>query len=226
MTLVTQNVGQTWTTTKVTSTFTVASTTGPIVIQMCIRSNNQPITSCGATDNKGNTYVLRKSAIGDSNGRAAFVLDCLSPTAGVTSIVVTPVLGGSGYGGCGAVQEVQGIALLDQSTSGSWSSSPLTLTMPNPDSGSTDFVCGAISIGNNVSSQGISDPPSGYTSAAVNQSDIGNSGGGECCYRINTSAVTDSVTWAVTGGGTVTDPAVLVSYKAISTDSATVAWIV
>ncbi len=231
MTSVTQNVGHQWQTGQTTVSFAMTSTTGAIVLELALRSNNLPFATTGwsITDNVGgNTYVMRNILTGESGGRVACIIDCLNAKSGITQITVEPNfnegLGTSGFAGCGAAQEVQGIQQFDQSGTATWSSSPIAITAGGADNGAIDFVAACMSVGNNVSSMGIYDPPSGYTSAAVNQNDSGTSGSGECCYRINASSVTDSVSWTTSGGGTSGDPAVLVSYQPPIQNSGAIAW--
>jgi hypothetical protein len=200
-------------------TFTISASAdgNSIVIKVAIRSNGQPITGIGVTDNKSNVYTPRAFLSGESGGRAAAILDCINAKAGVTSIVVKPLPTASDIGmtGCMDLQEVSGILGVDQVQTGALASgslNSLALAMSATDSYSQDYVAAAISVGANHAAQGISDAPTGYTSSSVEQNDS-TSGGAECCYRINSSAVTDSITWAISAGGTATDPAVMVSYQ-------------
>jgi len=197
--------------------FTLSSTSGSIIIEIAVRGNSNAPASFTITDNMANTYTQRQFLRDTGDQRVAAIYDCIGATAGVTSITVAPDTLTTRMMGCIAIQEVNGITAIDQSAQGTYSTSPLTLTTGVVDTGNADFVAAAISVGSNKTAQGISDPPSGYISAAANQNDNGtSSGSGECCYRFNTSAVTDSVTWAVTGGGLAGDPAVIASYHSTS----------
>lgn len=215
MTTVVQSVSSTslGATTK-TMTITASGAGNSLIISGAIRAASTVYTGVGATDNQGNTWVARSVTNHSANQRTAFVLDCLAPTAGVTSIVITPTGGGGQFNGCIAVQEVSGINAVDLITTGSYSSSPLALSASGADSGTTDFVVAVISAGNNSAAQGISAPPSGFTNATVNQVDNGtHPGSGQISYRVNSSAVTDSISWAITAGASSGDPAAMVSYK-------------
>lgn len=199
--------------TSKTLTFAATQAGNSIVVECAIRAVSSVFSGFTVSDG-ANTYVSRKVLTNAFDQRIAAIIDCLGASS-ITSLTLTPVGGSGGMLGCFSFQEVSGITALDQSGSIGYASSPLVVACSAMDAGSTDFVAAAISAGNNLAASGITDPPATYTSAAVNQNDSGFSGGGECCYRINTSALTNTASWGITGGAGSGDPAVIVSYQSI-----------
>lgn len=169
-------------------------------------------TSFVVTDNgSGNTWATAVFKAGTGGDRFSVINYCLSTVAGVTSVTVTPNTG-TFYGSSGAEEVSGGTWALDQTGSAVASlGGTITLSCSAVDVGTTNFVAAAVQIGGGGSPSGISDPPTGYTSSSVEQDD-NTFAGSETCYRINTSAVTDSVTWTSASGATGF-PAAIASFK-------------
>lgn len=194
-------------------TFTLSATAAGnmLVIEIGIEAGGTVYTGFSVSDNgSGNTWA---SAVVKTGGiKTAGVLRCLSVSAGVTSVTVTPTGGTGGMYGAASIQEVSGGTWSDDKNgSATLLGGTLTATASGADVGTTDFVGAACAIGNGATNCGISDPPTGYTSAAVSQNDNTDTGA-ECCYRINSSAVTDSVTWTATSWQSG-DPGAVASFK-------------
>lgn len=172
-------------------------------------------TAPGVTDNAAggsNVYAVRKALAGVGGTRIVWVVDCLNAPKSCTQITIAPTGGTGGVFGCGGVLEAAGGTYApDQSgsTTGT-ATSPLVVTNSSVDTAATNLVVGVVGRGGGTTTSGISDPPTGYTSIAVQQNDQVD-GGGECCYRINSSALTDSVSWASTAQASG-DPGILQSY--------------
>jgi hypothetical protein len=189
-----------------------------IIIEVPIEAGGTTFTSVSATDNASggsNAYTLRKIKTNTSDNRTVAILDCIGIARTFTQLTVSWSGGtGGAYGKC-AAQEVAGITAFDQvgeaASTGS-ASGTVTATCTGADTTASNFVAACISLGAGQSNVGFSDPPStGYTTAAINQNDSANTGVASA-YRVNSSAVTDSVTWAYSGGSGTGDPAIIVSY--------------
>lgn len=187
-----------------------------IIVPISFEGGTTAYTAPGVTDNAAggsNVYVVRKTLAGTGGTRIVWVVDCLNAPKSFTQITITPTGGTGGGFGCGGVLEAAGgTYAADQSgsTTGT-ASSPLVVTNTSVDTGTTDLVVGVVGRGGGTTTSGISDPPAGYTSIAVQQNDQVDAGG-ECCYRINASALTDSASWASTSQSSG-DPGILQSYK-------------
>lgn len=173
-------------------------------------------SSVTVTDNgSGNTWATAvfKQGTGTPADRFAIICYCLSVSAGVTSVTVTPNQGDF-YGSSGIEEVSGGPWALDQTGSAnSAASGTVTVACSSVDIGTTDFVAAAVTVDGGQSNTAISDPPSGYTSSSVNQDDS-NFAASETCYRINSSAVTDSVTWTYTASASGSGlPAAIASFK-------------
>jgi hypothetical protein len=199
-------------------TVTVSATTvgNSIIVPISLDSGATQYTAPGVTDNAAggsNVYTVRKTNLGSGSSRSAFIADCLNAPKSCTQITITPTGGtGGGFGPGGVLEAAGGTYAADQSgTTNGTAASPLVVTNTSVDTGTADLVVGVVGRGNGSLTTGISDPPAGYTSIAVQQNDQSD-GAGECCYRINASALTDSVSWASTTQ-TSGDPGILQSYS-------------
>jgi hypothetical protein len=194
-------------------TFTLSATQSgnSIIITMAIEGGATKYTGATIADDKSNTYLSTDIFTSTAAFHTAAIFYCLAPTSGVTSVTVTPTGGSGGVFGVIAVQEVSGLTGLDKHAGGNAPGlSPMTLNNSATNTGAADFVTTAIAIGNSAANIGLSNPPTGYTISAISQNDQTDAGGG-CAYRINSSAVQDSVTWAATSWEPG-DPAVIASF--------------
>jgi hypothetical protein len=188
-----------------------------IIVLLPFESGTTQYTAPGVTDNAAggsNLYVVRK-ALSASGGilTTAWVVDCLNAPKSCTLITIAPTGGSGGGFGCGGVLEgAGGTYSADQSGSTSGAgASPLVATNSSIDTGNADLVVGVACIGGGSTNAGITDPPSGYTSLAVQQDDSVDAAS-ECCYRINANALQDSISW-VSVFQTNTAPGILQSYR-------------
>lgn len=185
-----------------------------------IQAGSTIYTGATITDNVGTNAWLTAIAFGGTGHRIAIISYCLSVTPAVSSVLMTPTGGtGGAYGSVAAVEVSGGPWALDQTGSGTADSTlgdPITAIASSINIGTTDFVIAVLNGGNGQINTGIISPPSGYTQSFVQQDDS-NSAAGAGAYRINSSAVTDSVTWTNTGGGiaglTVGSPAAIASFR-------------
>lgn len=230
MTSVVQNVGYTAFAGASSKVITLSATVpgNSIILLVPIEGGGSTYTGCGVTDNAAggsNVYTVRKSLVA-SGGlfSMAFILDCLNAPKSCTQITITPTGGTLGAYGCGGALEVSGGTLsADQSGSNTGSgTSPLTVTNSTVDVGTTDIVIAVALIGGGNTNAGITDPPSGYTAVAVQQDDSADAAS-QCAYRINSSALTDSVSFLSVFQG-VGVPGILQSYKVSASVGATIAW--
>lgn len=215
MSTVVQSVSNTTFTAAASISFTLSATSAGnlLVIELQCGTGATAYTGATISDNgAGNTWA--GAVVNAVNQRLCLIARCLSVSAGVTSVTLTPTGGTGGIFGCAAIQEVSGSGTWadDQHGTAGFSAGSVTATCSGADAGTTDFVAGCVSTGNSSTSVGITDPPTGFTSAAVQQNDFVSTGG-ECCYRINSTAVTDSATWS-SANTTAGDPAVIASFTA------------
>jgi hypothetical protein len=178
-------------------TLSATGTGTSIVVSIAVEGGATAYTAFTVADSKSNVYSLA-GTIPTGLGRSAAVYYCLAPTSGVTTVTITGTGGSGGMFGCFCAQEVSGITALDKTnTATTGVASPLTVTNSATNTGTGDFVTTVISVGNGSAACGISDPPSGYTRSSISQNDSADASGATA-WRINTSAVTDSVSWAAT----------------------------
>jgi len=195
-------------------TVTIAATGSgnAIIILIAVEAGSTGYTGFTITDSKSNTgYASAVLLVGGARTVAIYYL--LSPAqSGVTTVTIAGTGGSGGMFGALAVQEVSGLTAVDKTNTGTApSTSPMTLNNSAVDTTSVDYVASCISIGNGASNCGISDPPTGWTTAAISQDDSGD-GAGACAYRVNTTAPTDQVVWAATSW-LPTAPAIIASFK-------------
>lgn len=192
-----------------TVTLSATQSGNSIIVTLAVEGGATRYTGFTVTDNQSNTYT--STDILGGNLRTAAIFYKIGATAGVTSLTVTPTGGSGGLFGAMAVQEVSGLTALDKHASASsGASSPLNLSNSGTNTGTADFVTTAIAIGTGIANVGIANPPTGYTTSAISQNDSTDAGGA-CAYRIDTSAVLDTVSWTATGWEP-TDPAVIASF--------------
>jgi hypothetical protein len=193
-------------------TLTLSSTGSgnSIIVKIAVEAGSTTYTGFTIADSQSNTYS--NAALLAAGGRSAAVYYCLAPTAGVTSVTITGTGGTGGMFGCLDAQEVTGLTALDKHATGSApGASPMTLNNSGANATAVAFVASAISVGAGASNCGISDPPSGYLTSSISQND-NTDGAGACCYRIDSSVVTDSVVWAATSW-LPTAPAAIASFS-------------
>lgn len=197
-------------------TFTIAGTTATnlLVVKAGVQQfGGANPTSVAVTDNgSGNSWATAVFKAGTGGDRFAFICYCLSVSAGTTSVTVTPNTG-TFYGSSGIEEVSGGTWALDQTGSAvSTISATNTATCTSVDLGTTDFVAAAVQVDGGQSNEGISDPPTGYTSSSVEQDD-GSFAGSETCYRVNSAALTNTVTWTYTVSASVGLPCCIASFK-------------
>lgn len=204
--------------------FTVSSTTAGDLgtVEIGCQSLGTQYTGITVTDNAtggSSTWTQRLVNLTGAGGRSIYVAHCLSLKAGATSVTATLTGGASGASGISAYQRFTGSGTWSTDQSGSTSSTAAgataTITASAVNVGTTDAVIAIGVLGNGDPTEGLSDPPTGSTwfSGAVSQNDS-TSTSAEICYRVNTSAVTDSATWTSNAGGIVANcPTVIVSYQ-------------
>jgi hypothetical protein len=197
-----------------TVTLTATQPGNSLIVSIAVEGGATAYTGFTIADNAGggsNTYSQAGITTASALFRSCCVKYCLAPTSGVTSVTVTGTGGSGGMYGVFSVQEVSGISALDRYTAGATgASSPYTMTASAVDTAATDFVVSCISVGNGSATVGISNPPTGYTTAAISQNDSTDAGGA-IAYRINSTTVTDTCQWAATSW-VATAPVNIVSF--------------
>jgi hypothetical protein len=205
-----------------TLAFAATGSGNKIVITLATEGGSTAYT--GATfSSVGGTWTLDGSKV--ANGRSVLIYSNPGVTAGTTNIVITPTGGTGNAAGAIGGQEVSGIGAVDHATQGAaGAANSCTITAGSADTTATDFVVVGICCGIGNTSTGITSPPTGYTLSAVEQND-NTSAAGQISYKVNTSAVTDTVTWSAAGGMTTGDPAMMISYVAGGGAAAVIAWV-
>ncbi len=204
-------------------TFTLTSTGAGnlVVIEAAIEQfgGTGNITAFTITDNgSGNIWATTKfvSTAAGSGAKIAAIIRCLSISAGTTSVTITAFAATADFFGSLSLQEVSGAGTWSDDKSNSATAagqaSPFGVTNAAVDVGTTDFVAAAFSFDSNAAPPAnISDPTGTYTTGAVCQDD--NFSCGETNYRVNSSALTDSISWSWTTGTSPIVACAIASYK-------------
>jgi hypothetical protein len=195
-----------------TATITTGSTTAgnSIPVWGWHEGGTTAYTSITVTDG-GNTWTNSSNQRTSTNRSAMAACAFSIASGGVRTITIT-FNGGTGnvFGEYFAGEFSGGLSAFDQAGgSTGFGAAPVTATNGGANAGTDDLAIAALSVGDG-GTETYTDPPTGgatWTTAGTNLNDSTNAGG-MAVYRIDTSAVTDAVTWSAGWGAPSTGSAV------------------
>lgn len=199
-----------------------ASGSGNPLIVLCPVGPGSGAPTFALTDNESNTYVKRADSGNIANDQS-MIFDCLSPIAGVTTITLTPT--GGVVSGSITVIEWPTTLTADQHgshTQATPANGPITATSTSVNTSANDVVFACMQEQGAGAGDNPTDPPATFTHLSVTTS--GGINANECCYRINSSIVTDTASWTWSNGPTNASAAIA-SYTLPAVSTATIAWV-
>jgi hypothetical protein len=167
-----------------------------VVVCVSVINAVNGIVVASMTDNVAgspNTFSpIKSTTLGNFCITETWWCPSVTPGSGTYAVTINYTSGSSEGSDTFVIVELSASGAVDQSqgSTGTASASTFTVTNPGVDTGTTDFVLGAITVASSSAPTLLT--PTGYTSIYLNN---GSGGASSFAYRNNASALTDAVTW-------------------------------